>query len=177
MANVLAVLMALFSPYPSFSQGSTSPEMDWALSGYLFALFGFFIILAVASKDSDKRIEVRWVKVRFWQICLFIAAMAMFVRMVNVVDYSLADPENTERVKVVGHFLFTGLLVAAAAFLVWHFYPRQTSGRILTTLVVTAGGLAFVVGFFSDLYSVGLGEMWKTIAISVGMWPIVNEIL
>lgn len=81
--------------YASFSQHATSTN-DWALMLYLHSGALTFLVLLLCAKRKQNALYVGWVKIRHWHIWLLIASCFVGVSATNVIDWSLADPNQTD---------------------------------------------------------------------------------
>lgn len=182
---VSAIVMVSIGLYDSFSQHSTS-TLDWLLTIYLVSAVLVFTTLALKSNKSDFRIHLRWAKIRFWQIYLFIAMMFVGIRATNVVDYSIENPEETDGLRVVLHYVFTGLAALSALTFAWHKYTPRTSDRKWTILACFIGIIGFGtsllstwfewnIEIFGRILNISLGEFLISLAISMVTWPTINE--
>jgi drug/metabolite transporter (DMT)-like permease len=177
---IAGIIMVAMGIYASFSQSATSPDGDKFLRLYLSGAQWTFLILSLKGKDIEKRIHLGWAKIRHWQIWLVIAASFVGISATNVIDYSLADPNQTDSIKVLFHYIFTALGAASATFFAWHYYPKGTEDRKLAMLSCLIGALAFGLSvLFTKLgwsfLSIAIGELVISTMIALVVWPVINE--
>lgn len=171
----MILVLALFSPYESASQSSTSADWDWGLRSYLNPLMLFATVLGLVAKDRLKRLYLGWAWISFRSVCFFAAIMAWGVDATNVVDYSLEDVSMTDPIKSTMHEVFTGLLITSFMFLAWHAWPKGNNARKWAMALGILGALGFIGGWQFGLYSITWGEAIPTITISMISWVMINE--
>lgn len=177
---IMGIIMVVLGIYESFSQSATSPDGDKFLRLYLSGAQWTFLILALRAKDAQKRIELRWAKIRHWHIWLVIAVSFVGISATNVIDYSLPDPNQTDSTKVLFHYIFTALGAASATFFAWHYYPRGTEDRKLAIIACLTGAITFGLSVLwtklgSSFLSIAIGELVISTMIAFVVWPVINE--
>lgn len=175
-----AVVMVIIGAYGSFSQSATSPDGDKFLRLYLESGMLTFTVLMIGSKRAARPLYVSWIKIRQWQVWMLIVLSFMGVSATNVVDWSLADPGQTDTIKVVLHFFFTGLLALSATFFSWHYYRKDLESRKWALVACIIGGLGFGLSVLINkmgfaFMSIAMGELIISTAMAFVVWPVINE--
>ena len=172
LALILTAILVIVNVTPSWSQ--------YALTAFVpafnVAISSMSTIFFLRDKDHIARRHVLLspfnVDIRISQLSRFTGFMFLGILATPVTYAEMFPTADLGGVIKFLHFAFTFLAIGSA-YLQFIYYNKNISTYIYSGI----GVLGFVIGFFTDLYTIGVGEMFAAIPIAYFIFNDINSIL
>ena len=171
LAVILTAILVIVNVTPSWSQYALTafvPIFNVAISS--MATIFFFRDTSHVSRNYSL-FKLFGMDIRIKQISRFTAFMFLGIIATPVTYGEMFPTADMGSVIKFLHFTFTFLAIGSA-YLQFMFHERTLRTYILSAV----GCVGFAVGFFTNIYTIGVGEMFAAIPIAYFIYDDINFI-